>query len=188
MTTTVQEIHSDAESRMQKAIQSTQTELATVRTGKANPQILDRIMVDYYGTPTALKQMANISAPDGQSLQIQPYDKSVLGEIERAIAKSELGLNPNNDGSVIRLNFPPLTEERRKEMVKLVKKYGEDGKVAIRNIRRDATDAVKKLEKEAHLPEDEVKRQLDEIQKLTDRFTGQLEKVVAEKEQEIIHI
>jgi ribosome recycling factor len=185
---TIEQIHQDAESRMQKAIASTQNELAAIRTGRANAQILDRVSVDYYGTPTPLRQMANISTPDGQTLMIQPYDKSVLGEIEKAISKSDLGLTPNNDGSNIRLSIPPLTEDRRKDLVKLVKKYGEEGKVAIRNIRRDATDAVKRLEKEENMPEDEVKRQQDEIQKLTDRYTAQLEKVVVEKEQEITHI
>ncbi len=185
---TIEQIHQDAEDRMKKAINATQNELAAVRTGRANPQILDRVSVDYYGTPTPLKQMSNISVPDGQTLLIQPYDKSSMAEIEKAISKSDLGLTPNNDGSAIRLNIPPLTEDRRKELVKLVKKYGEEGKVAIRNVRRDATDAVKKLEKEASMPEDEVKRQLDEIQKLTDRYTGQLEKIITEKEQEIMKI
>jgi ribosome recycling factor len=185
---TTEQIHSDAEQRMQKAIASTQNEMAAIRTGKANPQILDRITVDYYGTPSPLKQVANISAPDGQTLLITPYDKSVLSEIEKAIAKSDLGLNPSNDGSVIRISIPALTEERRKEMVKLVKKYSEEGKVAIRNIRRDATDAVKKLEKDENLPEDDVKRQQDEIQKLTDRFTNQLEKMMQEKEKEVMSI
>jgi len=185
---TMSQIHQDAEDRMKKAIASTQQELASIRTGRANPQILDRIMVDYYGTPTPIKQMANLSVPDGQTLMIQPYDKTALAEIEKAIAKSDLGLTPNNDGSNIRLSIPPLTEERRKELVKLVKKYGEDGKIAIRNIRRDATDAVKKLEKDEHLPEDEVKRQVDEVQKLTDRYTGQLEKIISDKEAEILKI
>jgi len=185
---TVEQIHKDAEQRMQKAIGATQNDLAGVRTGRANPQILDRISVDYYGTPTPLKQMSNLSVPDGHTLVIQPYDKSSLADIERAISKSDLGLTPNNDGSSIRLNIPPLTEDRRKEMVKLVKKYGEDGKVAIRNIRRDATEAIKRLEKEEHLPEDEIKRQLDEVQKLTDRYTGQLEKLITEKEKEILTI
>lgn len=183
---TIEQIHQDAENRMKKAIGATQNELASIRTGRANAQLLDRISVDYYGTPTPLRQMSNISTPDGQSLVIQPYDKSAMADIERAIAKSDLGLTPNNDGSVIRLSIPALTEDRRKEMVKQVKKYGEEGKVAIRNIRRDAQDAVKKLEKEENLPEDEIKRQLDEVQKLTDRYTGQMEKVVAEKEQELL--
>lgn len=185
---TAEQIHKDAEQRMQKAIGATQNELAAVRTGRANPQVLDRVTVDYYGTPTPLRQMSNVSVPDGHTLLIQPYDKSSLGDIEKAISKSDLGLTPNNDGSTIRLNIPPLTEERRKEMVKLVKKYGEEGKVAIRNIRRDASDAVKRLEKEEHMPEDEVKRQLDEVQKLTDRYTGQLEKLIVEKEKEILTI
>ncbi len=185
---TMAEIHQDAEERMKKAVASTQQELATIRTGRANPQILDRIQVDYYGTPTPLQQLSNISVPDGQTLLIQPYDKSAMADIEKAIAKSDLGLTPNNDGQNIRLTIPALTEERRKELVKLVKKLGEDGKIAIRNIRRDGTDALKKLEKEEHLPEDEVKRQLDDVQKLTDKYTDQLEKLVSEKEQEILKI
>ncbi len=185
---TIEQIHQDAENRMKKAIAATQQELAAVRTGRANPQILDRVQVDYYGTPTPLKQMSNISTPDGQTLLIQPYDKSSLAEIEKAISKSDLGLTPNNDGTNIRLSIPVLTEDRRKELVKLIKKYGEEGKVAIRNVRRDATDALKRMEKEENLPEDEIKRQLDEVQKLTDRYTGQLEKVISEKEQEILHI
>lgn len=186
--TTIEQIHKDTENRMQKAIGATQQELASVRTGRANPQILDRIVIDYYGAATPLKQLSNVSVPDGQTLLIQPYDKSMLSEIEKAISKSDLGLTPGNDGTNIRLSIPPLTEERRKELVKLVKKYGEEGKVAIRNVRRDATDQLKRMEKEENLPEDEVKRQLDEIQKLTDRYTAQLEKVIAEKEQEILKI
>jgi len=185
---TIEQIHEDAEDRMQKAVSSTQNEMSAIRTGRANPQVLDRVSVDYYGAPTPLNQMANISAPDGQSLLIQPYDKSILGEIEKAIAKSELGLNPNNDGDVIRIAIPQLTEDRRKEMVKLVKKYSEEGKVVIRNIRRDATDAVKRLEKEDNMPEDEVKRQLDEVQKLTDKYTSQLETLMGNKEKEILSI
>lgn len=185
---TIEQIHQDTESRMQKAIVATNQELASIRTGRANPQILDRIMIDYYGSSTGLKQLSNISVPDAQTLLIQPYDKSILQEIEKAISKSDLGLTPNNDGSSIRLSIPPLTEERRKELVKLVKKYGEEGKVAIRNVRRDSSDLVKKMEKWENLPEDLVKRELDEIQKLTDRYTSQLEKIIADKEQEILSI
>ena len=185
---TMEQIQHDAEERMKKAVASTSNELSGVRTGRANPQMLDKISVLYFDTPTPLKQMANISSTDGQTLVIQPYDKSAIADIERAIAKSDLGLTPNNDGSVVRLSVPPLSEERRKDMVKLVKKYGEDGKVAIRNIRRDTTDALKKLEKEDNLPEDDVKRQLDDVQKLTDRYTSQLEKLVADKEKELMTI
>lgn len=186
--TTLEQILDDAESRMQKAVASTQHELASIRTGRANPQILERVQVSYYGTTTPIQQLANISTPDGQTILIQPYDKSAIADIEKAIAKSDLGLTPNNDGQNIRLVIPPLSEERRKEMVKLTKKYGEDGKVAIRNIRRDATDAMKKLEKEEKLPEDEVKRDLDEVQKLTDRYTNQLDKLVEGKEKELMTI
>jgi len=185
---TAEEIQSLAESKMQKALAATQNEMGTIRTGRANPMILERVTVDYYGTPTPIRQMANVSVQDGTTLVIQPYDRGQLSEIERAIAKSDIGLTPNNDGAIIRLTVPPLTEERRKELVKLVRKYGEEGKVAIRNIRRDATDDVEKLKKSENLPEDDVKRGQDQIQKLTDRFTQQLDKMVSEKEKEVMEV
>lgn len=185
---TLQEIFTATEERMKKALGATQNEMAAIRTGRANPMILDRVMVDYYGTPTQIRQMANVTVQDGQTIIIQPYDRSQLSDIERAIAKSDIGLPPNNDGQVIRLIVPPLTEERRKELVKSVKKYGEDGKIAIRNIRRDASDEVEKMKKEAHLSEDEVKRQLEQIQKLTDKYIQQMEKLVADKEKEVLSL
>jgi ribosome recycling factor len=177
-----------AEEKMQKAIAATQNELGGIRTGRANPLVLDRVTVDYYGTPTPVRQMANVTVSEGSTLVIQPYDRGQLSEIERAIAKSDLGLNPNSDGAVLRINIPPLTQDRRKELVKMVKKYGEEGKVAIRNIRREATDDVEKLKKSENMSEDEVKRRQDTIQKLTDKYTQQLDKVVSEKEKEVMEV
>ena len=188
MEQTIEQVIEVAEEKMQKAIQSIQAELASIRTGRANPKILDRIIVNYYGTATHLNQMANISVPDPQSLLIQPYDKSAMGDIEKAITISDLGLTPNNDGQVIRINIPTLTEERRKDLTKVVKKAGEEGKVAIRNIRREATDQAKKLEKSENLPEDMVKRQLEDIQKLTDKYSAQVDKMVDEKDKELMSL
>ncbi|MBY0405094.1 MAG: ribosome recycling factor, partial [Cyanobacteria bacterium] len=136
---TAEEIHAQAEDKMKKALVATQSEMGSIRTGRANPLVLDRVSVDYYGTPTPVRQVANVSVQDGTTIVIQPYDRGQLSEIEKAIAKSDLGLTPNNDGAVLRLIIPPLTQDRRKELVKTVKKYGEEGKIAIRNIRRDAT-------------------------------------------------
>jgi ribosome recycling factor len=158
-----------------------------VRTGRANPQMLDRIEVDYYGTMTPLKSMANISTPDGRSLTVQPYDKSSLKSIEQAIHKSDLGINPNSDGSVIRINIPQLTEERRKEMTKMVKKIGEESRVAIRNIRRDSDQELKKM-KGKEISEDEIKRQEDALQKLTDRNVKEIDKVIHDKEAEVMEV
>jgi ribosome recycling factor len=185
---TAEEIHSLAEEKMKKAIAATQNEMGSIRTGRANPLLLDRVMVDYYGTPTPIRQMANVTVQDGTTLVIQPYERGQLNEIEKAIAKSDIGLTPNNDGSVLRLMVPPLTQDRRKELVKMVKKYGEEGKVAIRNIRRDATDDVDKLKKSENLPEDEVKRRQEQIQKLTDKYTAQLDKMIADKEKEVMEV
>lgn len=176
-----------AEDRMKKAIQSLKKELASLRAGRAAPALLDRIQVEYYGTPTPLNQLANINTPDPRTLVIQPWDKSVLGDIEKAILKSELGLTPSNDGNLIRINIPMLTEERRTELVKTTRKYGEEGKVAIRNIRRDANDEIKKLEK-GDISEDEARDLQDEIQKLTDRFVAEVDQVLAGKEKEIMEV
>lgn len=182
------EVHSRAEEKMKKAIASVQHEMGAIRTGRANPLILDRVSVDYYGTPTPVRQMANVSVQEGQTLVIQPYDKGTLRDIEQAISKSDVNLPVNNDGTVLRINIPPLSEERRKEMVKMVKKMGEDGKVAIRNIRRDATAELDKLKKSENMSEDEVKDWQDEVQKLTDRYIGQLDKLVADKEKEVMEV
>lgn len=182
------DIHALAEDKMKKAIGSVQYEMGAIRTGRANPMILDRVTVDYYGSPTAIRQMANVSVQEGQTLVIQPYDKTALVEIEKALAKSDINLPVNNDGQVLRLNVPQLTEERRRELVKMVKKIGEEGKVAIRNIRRDATGDLEKLKKTENMPEDELKTRLDKVQKLTDKFTQQLDQLVAEKEKEVMEV
>lgn len=182
------EIHAKAEDKMKKAIAAVQNDMGAIRTGRANPLLLDRVSVDYYGTPTPIRQMANISVQEGQTLVIQPYDKGMMGEIEKAISKSDINLPVNNDGTVLRLSVPPLTEERRRELVKMVKKIGEEGKIAIRNIRRDATGDLDKIKKTDNLPEDEVKDRQDNIQKLTDRYIGQLDKMVADKEKEVMEV
>ncbi|MBB4823900.1 ribosome recycling factor [Sporosarcina luteola] len=174
--------------RMEKAIAALTRELASIRAGRANASLLDRITVDYYGAPTPLNQMAGISTPEPRLLVIQPYDKSILGDIEKAIMKSDIGITPSNDGSIIRLAVPALTEERRKELVKLVKKEGEDSKVAIRNIRRDGNDELKKLEKTGDITEDELRRESDEIQKLTDSFIEKIDSIAKDKENEIMEI
>ncbi len=182
------ELFVNGEEKMEKAIEQLNREFKTVRTGRANPNILDRVHVDYYGAPTPLRQMAQVTVQDGTTLVIAPFDKSILKEVEKALTKAELGVMPNNDGVVIRMMFPPLTEERRKETAKDVKKFGEESKVAIRNVRRDMTDALKKLEKSENLPEDVVKDNQDKIQKLTDKYTGKIESMVSEKEKEVLTV
>jgi ribosome recycling factor len=185
--TTTTEVLASSEDRMKKAVANLAREFQTIRTGRANPALLDRVEVDYYGTPTPLKSLANISTPDGRSLMIQPYDKSSLKAIEQGIHKSDLGLTPNNDGSVIRINIPALTEERRKELTKLVRKFAEESRVAIRNIRRDGADELKKL-KESHISEDEIKRQEEALQKLTDKYIKEIDKVTQDKEAEVMEV
>jgi len=184
----VNDIMQKGEDKMKKSVSSTQKEFSNIRTGRANPMILDNISIDYYGTPTPLKQLANVSVQDGQTLVITPYDKSSIGNIEKAIMKSDIGITPNNDGTNIRLVFPQPTEERRKGLVKEVKKVGEDAKVAIRNIRREMADSLKKAEKAESLPEDEVKKSQDEVQKLTDKYIKNIDNMVSEKETEILSI
>jgi ribosome recycling factor len=174
--------------RMSKAIQSYSRELASIRAGRASASLLDRITVDYYGAPTPVNQMAGISTPEARLLVIQPYDKSILGDIEKAILKSDLGLNPTNDGMVIRLAIPQLTEERRKELVKLVKKESEEAKVAVRNIRRDANDDLKKLEKNGDITEDALRGYSDDIQKLTDENITKIDQITKDKEKEILEV
>ena len=176
------------EEKMEKAIAQLHREFGSIRSGRANPMILDKVLVDYYGAPTPLRQMSQVNVQDGTTLVITPYDKSILKEIEKAIIKAEIGITPNSDGICIRLAFPPLTEERRKEIVKDVKKIGEEAKVAIRNIRRDMTDDLKKLEKSENLPEDMVKDNQDKIQILTDKYTGTVDKAVADKEKEVMTV
>jgi ribosome recycling factor len=175
----------EVEELMGKAVQATQRSFNTVRTGRANSSLLDRIQVEYYGVPTPLKAMANLTTPDSSTLLIQPFDPSTLAAIERAIVASDLGLNPNNDGKVVRLNIPPLTEERRKDLSKQVAKLAEEGRVSIRNIRRDGIDSVRKREKNGELSEDESKGLQDDIQKLTDRYIKKVDELLAEKEKEL---
>jgi ribosome recycling factor len=174
--------------RMAKAIQSYSRELASVRAGRASASLLDRITVDYYGAPTPVNQLAGISVPEARLLVIQPYDRSVLGDIEKAILKSDLGLNPSNDGTLIRIMIPQLTEERRKDLVKVVKKESEEAKIAIRNIRRDANDDLKKLEKSGEITEDAQRGYSEDIQKLTDDHIAKIDQITKDKEKEILEV
>ena len=176
------------EEKMQKSIDSVASDFAAVRAGRANAAVLDRIMVDYYGSPTPIQQIASISSPDPRTLLITPWDKSSLKAIERAIQNSDLGINPQNDGSSLRLNFPQLTEERRKELVKQIRKYAEGGKVAVRNIRRDAVDHFKKEEKKSEITEDELKLAEKDLQKLTDDSCKALDELLAKKEKELMAV
>lgn len=176
---------SEVEDRMQKAVDATQRAFNTIRTGRANASILDRVMVDYYNSPTPLKSLAGISTPDSTTILVQPFDPSSLATIEKAIATSDLGMMPNNDGKVIRLNVPPLTSERRQEFVKMAAKYAEEGKVSVRNIRREAIDDVRKQEKNSDISEDESRDAQDEIQNLTDKYTAKIDKLLEEKEKDI---
>ena len=174
--------------KMQKSLDNLLAEFGGIRAGRANPHVLDKIKVDYYGTPTALQQVANINVPEPRMIQIQPWEASLVKEIEKAIMTSDLGINPTNDGKVIRLVFPELTEERRKEIAKDIKKKGESAKVAVRNIRRDANDAFKKLSRSADISEDEIKELEDGVQKLTDKYIAQIDKAVDEKNKEILTV
>ncbi|MEI6380859.1 MAG: ribosome recycling factor [Cyanobacteriota bacterium ELA615] len=176
----------EVKDNMQKSIEATQRAFNTIRTGRANASLLDRITVDYYGTETPLKSLANISTPDATTIAIQPYDKSSMGQIEKAISISDLGLTPNNDGQTIRLNIPPLTEQRRKELAKQASKLAEEGKIALRNIRRDAVDAVRKQEKNREISEDEARDLQEQIQKVTDQYTEKVEELLSSKEKEIL--
>ena len=173
--------------KMQKSYENLLSEFGTIRAGRANPHVLDKIKVDYYGTPSGLQQVANVTVPEPRMIQIQPWEASLVKEIEKAILCSDLGLNPTNDGKVIRLVFPELTEERRKELVKDVKKKGENAKVAVRNIRRDGNDALKKLGK-TEISEDEVKDLESQLQKLTDKYVAEVDKAVEEKSKEILTV
>ncbi|WP_203332649.1 ribosome recycling factor [Planococcus beigongshangi] len=174
--------------KMTNAIQAYSRELSTIRAGRATPSILDRLTIDYYGAPTPVNQVAGISVPEARMILIQPYDKTVLGDIEKAILKSDIGLNPSNDGSVIRLAVPALTEERRKDLVKEVKKEAEAAKVNIRNIRRDANDEFKKLEKKSEITEDDLRSYSDDIQKLTDNNIAKIDELAKDKEKEILEV
>ncbi|MGK0288765.1 MAG: ribosome recycling factor [bacterium] len=184
----MEELHQELKQRMSNAVEVLQKGFQTVRTGRANPAILDGINVDYYGTPTALSQVGNISVPDPQLITITPWEKSLLSEIEKAILKSDLGVTPQNDGNVIRLPVPPLTEDRRKDLVKKTKKMAEDTKLAIRNVRRDGNEKLKKLEKEKEISQDEEKVQLAVIQKVTDEQIKRVDDLILEKESELMEV
>lgn len=176
------------ENKMQKSISVFEADLAAIRAGRANPAILDKITVEYYGVDSPLTQIGTVSVPDARTIMIQPWDASILGEVEKAILKSDIGINPNNDGKSIRLNFPPLTEERRKELSKTVKKYGEECKIAIRSIRRDAIENFKSLKKNSEITEDDLKNAEDDIQKMTDKYTKVVDDITAKKEKEIMEV
>lgn len=175
----------EVKENMQKTIEATQRSFNTIRTGRASTSLLDRVTVDYYGTETPLNALANISTPDSTTIMIQPYDKGSMAQIEKAISLSDIGLTPNNDGTKIRLNIPPLTKERRKELVKMAGKLAEEGKVALRNIRRDAIDSARKQEKSSEISEDESRDLQDEIQKVTDAYTQKIDDLLAVKEKDI---
>jgi ribosome recycling factor len=184
----INDVIKDAESRMKGAIHSLEENLLTIRTGRANPSLVEKLMVEYYGTPTPLYQMATINAPEAMLLTIKPFDKGSLREIEKAIQTSDLGLNPNNDGQIIRLALPPLTTERRRELVKVVHTRIEEAKIAVRNIRRGAIDDLREFEKESLISEDEGRHGHDEVQKLTDKYTEQVDTIGKHKEQEIMAV
>ena len=188
MSEALEELFLFGEEKMEKAIAQMKREFASVRTGRANPAVLDKVLVEYYGAPTQLRQMSQVTVSEGTTLVITPFDKTIIKEIETALIKAELGVAPNNDGVCIRLNFPPLTEERRRETAKDVKKYGEDAKIVVRNARRDMVDDLKKLEKSENLPEDMVKSTQDDIQKLTDKYVGIIDSLVADKEKEVMTV
>ncbi|MBS1989539.1 MAG: ribosome recycling factor [Cyanobacteria bacterium SZAS LIN-2] len=185
--TVTTDIIAKADDRMKKALANLATELKSVRSGRANASMLDRIEVDYYGTPTPLKSLANISTPDGRSLLVQPYDKAAIKAIEQSIHKSDLGFTPNTDGNVIRISIPVLTEERRKEMIKTVKKIGEESRVAVRNIRRDNDQEIKKL-KGSGISEDEIKSAEESLQKVTDKYIKEVDKTIHDKEQDLMEV
>ena len=182
------DLFGDAEHRMQGAVEALKRELATIRTGRASPALVERLAVDYYGTPTPLQNIATIHAPDARTLTIQPFDPKATGDIEKAIQRSDLGLNPIAEGKMLRIAIPPLTEERRRELVKVVHKKVEEAKVAVRNIRRDAHDKLRDQEKKKEISADELKRGTDRLQKLTDRYLGEVENVGGAKEQEILSV
>ena len=185
---TVADVKKNAEQKMHKSIDTLKADLAKVRTGRAHVGILDHVMVDYYGNPTNITQVANVTLIDARTIGVQPWEKKMVGAVEKAIRDADLGLNPSTQGDVIRVPTPPLTEERRREMVKLVKSEAEDAKIAIRNIRRDANEALKKLLKDKACSEDDERRAQDEVQKLTDKFVTEVDKLVAEKEKEVLTV
>jgi ribosome recycling factor len=185
---TIADVKKSTEQRMLKSIETLKADLAKVRTGRAHPGILDHVQVDYYGSATQLSQVANVTLIDARTIGVQPYEKKMLAVVEKAIREADLGLNPSTQGDMIRVPTPPLTEERRKEMVKLVKTEAEDAKIAVRNIRRDANEGLKKLLKDKACSEDEERRAQDDIQKLTDKFVAEIDKLVADKEKEVLTV
>lgn len=182
------EVSKATRDHMGKALDHLHHELAGIRTGKANPALLDSIKVEYYGQSVPIKQVANVAVPDSRLITIQPWERSLIGAIEKAIQASDLGLNPQNDGTLIRLPIPPLTEERRKDLVKVVKRLGEDTKVAVRNVRREANERIKKMEKDHEISEDEMHKRQDGVQKMTDEFVSKVDESIAAKEKEIMEI
>ncbi|MEN2464542.1 ribosome recycling factor [Ornithinibacillus sp. FSL M8-0202] len=182
------QIMNECQDKMKQAVQAFSRNLATVRAGRANPAILDSVFVEYYGANTPLNQLATISAPEARLLVITPYDKTAMGDIEKAIQKADLGLSPSNDGNVIRINIPPLTEERRKDLVKVVGKYAEEYRVQVRNIRRDTNDALKKAEKNGELTEDELRTSQDDVQEQTNKHIAEIDQLAKQKEQEIMEV
>jgi len=185
---TVADVKKNTEQKMQKSIDTLKADLAKVRTGRAHAGILDHVQVDYYGTPTHISQVANVTLLDARTIGVQPWEKKMIATIEKAIRESDLGLNPSTQGDLIRVPTPALTEERRKEMVKLCKSEAEDAKIAVRNIRRDANEALKKLLKDKAISEDDERRAQDDVQKLTDKFVAEIDKLVAEKEKEVLTV
>jgi ribosome recycling factor len=185
---TVADVKKNTEQKMQKSIDTLKADLAKVRTGRAHAGILDHIQVDYYGTPTLINQVANVTLIDARTIGVQPWEKKMIATVEKAIRESDLGLNPSTQGDLIRVPTPALTEERRKEMVKLCKSEAEDAKIAVRNIRRDANEALKKLLKDKAISEDDERRAQDDVQKLTDKFVAEIDKLVAEKEKEVLTV
>lgn len=182
----ISDLLTEAEQKMQAAVDHVASEFSTVRTGRANPQLLHRITVEYYGTPTPLQQLASISVPEPRLLVVQPFDKSTVGDVERALQQADLGLNPTNDGSVVRIAFPPLTEERRKDLIKVVRNMAEDGRVAVRNIRRHSKSEMEELHGE--ISDDDIRRGEEELQRLTDKFVERIDKVLANKEDELLEV
>lgn len=178
----------EAEDRMEKAIGALERDFSKLRTGRASTSLVDNIKVDYYGTPTAISQLASVAIPDSRTITIQPWDRGAFGGVEKAIQKSDLGLNPVNDGKIIRISIPPLTEDRRKDLSKVARKYGEEAKVAVRNIRRDTNDQLKKIEKDKLISEDELKKSTEDVQKLTDKFVANVDDRCQAKEKEIMDL
>jgi ribosome recycling factor len=185
---TVEQTLRDAEHKMQAAVSVTQDELASIRTGRANPRLLDRISVDYYGTHVSLRDLASFSVPEPRLLVVQPYDRNAIGSMEKAILGSDLGVTPSNDGNVIRLSFPQLTEERRKDLIKLAHQRGEEGRVSVRNVRRHSKESLERLEREHAISEDDLKRAEKELQRLTDQYVTEIDGILARKEEELLEV